>query len=127
DALLTVKRVSVAGKPVVKAVHQRVVSLADIDERLAGVVAVAAEPVLLGRSGQRAAVLGALPDVGVTVDEVSAFVSMLVEHDRIGFGTKAYRGARAPASVPARPTHVVRKLGDKKVLTRVRYACRPPC
>jgi len=53
---------SVAGQPVTHVVHHRRISLAGIDSRLKGVVAVAREPVLMGVTQSRAAVLGTLPE-----------------------------------------------------------------
>jgi hypothetical protein len=94
------------------------------------VVAYAAEPVLLGRSETRAAVLGALPEQTRTEDEVGAFVETLLKNGRIELGTKPRAATKRSlsAAMPEPksnnvPTHVIRTVGGKKVLTRVRFMC----
>jgi hypothetical protein len=109
------------GTAVTETIHRREVPLGQIDKRLKGVVAYATEPVLVGASGMRAAVLGALPEPTATEDEVSAFVEALLENNRIELPTK---GAVAAAKRPQAATHAVRTKGGKKVLTRLRFVCR---
>jgi hypothetical protein len=128
------------GAGIAEALHRREVPLDQISNRLRGVVAYGAEPVLVGSSGPRAALLGALPESIRTEDEVSAFVETLLAHDRIAFDGKksstsvsASRkrprlvGAMAVAEhepkTPEPYTHVIRTVGAKKVLTRLRFLC----
>lgn len=123
QAALRMESIEMAGKRVVKAVHQRAVSLSGIDRRLGGVIAHAAESVLLGLEANRTAVLGALPEANVTMDEVAVFVKTLIEHDCVDFGQKAKaRGAVARGGGPL-PTHEVRSVRGKKSLVRKRYSC----
>ena len=112
------------GTQVVRAVQSRNVALGSVDSRLRGVVAVTQEPVIVGSSGQRAAVLGAVPHTSDTDTEVQEFVKSLLEHHRIELG-KPKKGAVA-ASSEARPnhtTHAIRTVGGTKVLKRVRFQC----
>jgi hypothetical protein len=125
-----IRPLAMLGEGVAEAVHRREVSLGDVDKRLRGVVAYAAEPVLLGRSGTRAAVLGALPEQTRTEDEVGAFVETLLKNDRIELGTKPRAATKRSllAAMPEPksnnvPTHVIRTVGGKKVLTRIRFMC----
>ena len=119
----------VGGSAVVSAVHYREVPLQPVSRRLKGVIAVVPESVLVGAAGGRAALLGALPEPTSTTDEVHAFVEMLLEHDGVAFDTAAPATVRKAIGGRARtgtlPTHAVRLVGRKKVLTRLRFAaCR---
>ena len=131
-ARLNVEAASHFGQAMVSAVHSRDVPLGAVDKRLAGVVAVGYEPVMVGGSGGRAAVMGALPNATDTESEVHAFVRSLLAHDDIDLKTPKSktkpktRGAMAMAAaadVPGAPTHVVRSVGGRKVLQRVRFRC----
>jgi hypothetical protein len=118
----------IGGERVAEARHQREVPLGDVDPRLAGVVALASESVLVGAAGTRAAVLGALPEANTTADEVHAFVATLVRNEAIaldGAGRAAVSRRRAVATgrPPIPPTHTVRTRGGRKVLTRIRFVC----
>lgn len=127
-ARLDVAAASAFGQTMVSAVHTREVPLGGVDKQLAGVVAVGYEPVMVGGSGGRAAVMGALPNAADTESEVQAFVKTLMEHDDIDLGTARPRGAAAaaraaPSTSVGAPTHEVRSAGSKKVLQRVRFRC----
>ena len=126
---------SIGDQQVAEATHHREVPLEALSKELKGVVVFAAEPMLVGASGKRAAMLSAMPDENVTTDEVHTFVQTLLENDRIAFGddslvapaTQGIRaaGAMAAAAKPRRPlpTHVIRMRGDQKVLQRIRFIC----
>ncbi len=120
---LTIKKLLVAGKKVAQAIHHREIKLSQFDSRLKGVVAMAAEPILVGAESNRSAILGALPQAAATMDEVACFVHMLLDHDCIAF-KKATSAVATAASAPGLPTHAIKKRGSKKVLTRMRIACR---
>jgi hypothetical protein len=92
-------------------------------------VAIQSEPVLVGSSGARAALLGALPEMNRTEDEVGAFVETLLANDRIAMGAQAsaLAGPSDKDEAPQPYTHVVRSVGGKKVLTRVRFLCGCGC
>jgi hypothetical protein len=121
---MTVTQRRMFGTNVAEAVHKREVPLGDVDKRLKGCVAYASEPILLGNSGAKPAVLGMLPERSKTIDEVSAFVETLVKHGRIQMeGKKVIGAVAARRKTPYIPTHVIRKKGGKKVLERVRYVC----
>ena len=121
-ARLDLQAVTLDGAEAVSAVHTRSVPLSGLHPLLKGVVALAPEPVMVGRSGTRAAVMGALPNPTDTVTEVHAFVESLLAHRRL------LLPGSGPGSAPAREhpqhaTHAIRSVGGKKVLTRVRFAC----
>jgi hypothetical protein len=99
-----------------EAVHRRPVELTGLARKLKGVVAMAPESLVVGASGAAAAAFSALPDVEATVGEVRAFVASLVARDLIAFDA-------AEAAASSRATHVIRTLGGKKVLMRLRFAC----
>src|SRR5262249_4187808 len=124
-AKLEVRPLQQLGKGIAEVVHRREVALGQVHSRLRGVVAYQNEPVLVGSSGARAAVLGALPELNRTEDEVNAFVETLLANGRIAFGAKA-AALTAPSGGKEAPqpyTHVIRSAGGKKVLTRVRFLC----
>lgn len=123
-ATLQVASADLFGTPVVSAVHTRSVALGALDARLKGVVAMAPEPMMVGASGARAAVMGALPQAGDTEAEVQAFVGSLLAHGRISMGT-AKAKARGAVAGPVRDhsTHTIRTVRGKKVLQRTRFMC----
>jgi hypothetical protein len=125
-ARMVLKRRAIGGERVVEALHLREVPLGNVSERLRGVVALAPEGVLVGRSGRHAAVLGGLPEAGTTTDEVEAYVASLVAHDRIDYGTgRESRGAAPRASRRGMSwhSHVIRPSAGRRVLARVRFSC----
>jgi hypothetical protein len=125
-ARFAVRPVRLLGEGVAEAVHQREISLASLDSRLKGVVSYAPEPILIGASGGRAALLGALPEPNRTEDEVQAYVASLLKHDRISFARGARRAVTAVSAAKKAPeiyTHAVRSIAGKKVLTRIRFLC----
>jgi Fungalysin metallopeptidase (M36) len=134
-ARLSVIARSIGDESIAEATHHREISLGSLSKDLAGVVVFAAEPVLVGTSGKRAAIVSAMPDENVTTDEVHTFVQTLLEADSIEFdggpstaGTRGIRSAgamSAAAEKPRRtlPTHIIRKRGNQKVLERIRFVC----
>jgi hypothetical protein len=118
----------------VSVMHTDTVSLSSIPG-LKGVVAEAHQPVLVGGSGKSAAVMGSLPHPEDTEAEVLAYVKTLVEHDRIDYGgtkkkkkSAPKRGVVAGGSDARDPTtHVIRRVGGKKILERVRFLCGAGC
>jgi len=124
-ARLSVSTTNFFGMRAVSAVQTRYVPLGSLDPKLRGVVAVAHEPVIVGSSGGRAAVMGAVPHVAETDSEVMAFVESLIAHKRIRYGGKA-RAAVTARDFPDHATHVVKSVGGKKVLQRVRFMCMCP-
>jgi hypothetical protein len=113
----------------VRAVHTQDVALGSLDRRLKGVTVPAVVPVMVGRSGTRAAVIGRLPEPVSTEREVHSFVESLLKHGQIEFDGAPPRSRGAVARVSrskepiSRETHRVKTLGGKKVLERVRFHC----
>lgn len=121
-----------------KVVHQREVPLTGLSERLAGVVALAPQPVVVSRQGRATVLRSSIPAADVTAQESRYFVATLLDGNAIAFDGKpaqqkaarSARAARAPKKKKARPatpsqgaiTHAVQKRGGKKVLVRVRFA-----
>lgn len=115
-ARLAVREIVLGTTRLLEAMHRRPVDLTGLARGLRGVMAMAPESVVVGSSGLSAAAFSALPDIDATVGEVRAFVASLVARDLIAFDA-------ADASKSSRATHVVRTVGGKKVLTRLRFAC----
>jgi len=123
-AKLSLSATDFFGVRAVSALQTRGVQLGAVSSKLKGVIAMAHEPVIVGSSGNRAAVMGAVPNTAETEDEVKAFVEALVAHNRIGFGGKAAKSAVARRrGLPEHVTHVVKSVGGRKVLQRVRFLC----
>jgi hypothetical protein len=125
---MTMSSRSVAGQPVAHLVHHRRVPLGGLDARLRGVVAVAREPVLVGATQSRAAVLGTLPEPHTSADEVRTYVSTLLESGRIAFDAEGARkglgGVRTKDQRERPAMFAVRSRGGERVLTRLSFACR---
>jgi len=122
---LSVEPQELAGEPVARVVHERPVALGSVDPRLRGVTVTATIPVVVGASGTRAAVLGALPDTTAAEREAQAFVASLLRHGQIIFGEpRSTRGVlgRGRARVE-HGTHRVVSVRGKKVLERVCFSC----
>jgi hypothetical protein len=126
---LTVKPVDLDGG-VAKAKYRVPVALDGVDPRLDGVVATADVQVLVGESGGRAAVLGALPRPDANVEAVREFAASLAQAGQIAFdGDAAVPGGRhaavgeEPVEAGGVPTHAVVDAGPVRVLHRVRFAC----
>jgi hypothetical protein len=131
SARLTTTAMREFDTPMVSAMQTDVVSLSSIPG-LKGVVAETHQPVLVGGSGKSAAVLGLMPHPENTEAEVLAYVKTLVAHDRIDYGgkkkTASKRGMVAGGgATPDHTTHVIRRVGGKKVLQRVRFLCGAGC
>lgn len=120
-----------------KVVLRREVSLTGLSERLAGVVAIAPQPVVVSRQGRATMLRSSIPAADVTDEESRFFVATLLERGSIAFDEKpprhkAVRSARARparavgtrASTPSHNaiTHAVQTKGNKRVLVRVRFA-----
>ena len=125
-AKLSLTAESVFGTPMVSAMHTRSVSLSSVSDSLKGVVATAYEPVMIGGSGTRAAVMGHMPNSEDTDSEVQAFAGTLLAHDRIDFGGKPKAKGIVNLSGKLEPakTHAIKSVGGKKTLVRVRFVCR---
>jgi hypothetical protein len=123
-AKLSIAPHSMFGSKIAKAVYHREIRLGALDKRLKGIVALATETVLVGASGDRAAVVGAMPESNQSEDEVIAFVETLLSHDKIDLGGKRKKPAVTSEELPYGVTHVIRTKASKKILTRVRYFCR---
>lgn len=113
---------------------QREVSLTGLSERLAGVVAMAPQSVVVSRQGRATMLRSAIPTANVTDEESRFFVATLLQRGSIAFNdggpprTAAVRApARAAASTPSRNTmtHAVKKQGKKRVLVRLRFTVCP--
>ena len=120
---MSVQEHKLFGEPLAKAIHTREVPLGAVDKRLQGVVAIGHEPVLIGGSGGRAALMGPMPNAVDTEAEVRSFVETLLAHNRIEMPSPRKSSLVAPSKKLYHPTHVIETVGGKKVLTRVRFVC----
>jgi len=129
---MKVAAVDVFGTPMVEVTHEREVPLGSVDKRLKGVVGLSQEPVIVGNSGGRAAVMGTMPHALDTDSEVQEFVKTLVAHDRIDWGGRksATRKRSALAALSAEDNHTTHAIEDangKKTLVRLRFLCQNGC
>ncbi len=122
---LTVTPIWLGGKNVANTEYRREVQLAPVGRGMRGVVARVAESVLIGSHGDRAVILGELPDKAETIAETERFVSTLLEHDDVRMPThKRGRPRRGKSGeLPSTQTHTVRKSRGKRVLKRIRFSC----
>mgnify|MGYP001283952724 CR=1 FL=1 len=122
-ARLSVEVSELAGQGVARVVHTQEVALDALDRRLRRVTIAAPVPVIVGSSGRRAAVLGAMPDPTNTEREAQAFVRSLLRHGQVQF-EETRRGAVARRTSPVSgTTHRVATVRGKKVLERVCFRC----
>ncbi|MGH9565546.1 MAG: hypothetical protein ACRD4I_06160, partial [Candidatus Angelobacter sp.] len=121
-AKLSLSSANMFGTPVVYAVQTRAIALGKLHPQLKGVVALSREPVMVGESGGRAAIMGAVPHVSDTDREVWAFVESLLTHRRIKMGKKQ-KGAATTGTHRNHTTHVVKTVGRQKVLQRTSFQC----
>ena len=102
----------IGGEAVAEIVHQRLVPLDRLDKKLKGVVARPPEAVLVGASGGRAAILGALPEPAATADKVETFVRSLLNQGAIDVGGSVEERPAAAGSgdreAAGRPRHFTR-------------------
>lgn len=130
SARLSVDVLNFGKQKIARATHVREVSLASIAKELKGVVALVPEQVMVGAVAKSAALVGALPEQFTTEDEVRSFIATLMEHGQLDLG-----GPKAAASVrraavaetgraATYPTHRIATRGRKRVVERVRFACR---
>lgn len=136
-ARFSVTPIILGAERAVQVVHHRAVPLSGLSRQLKGVVAMAPEAVVVGKSGHAAALFSAMPDQSTTTDEVTKFVETLLAHGRIDFGgekTVKPRSSLALGAVGALgkarhpkltslPTHRIVTKGGKKILMRIRFIC----
>jgi hypothetical protein len=115
---VTVSAVDLAGG-LVKVAYREAVPLDDVDPRLSGVLALADVQVLVGESGGRAAVLGALPRPDDHARAVRTFAASLVEAGQIAYDEAT---SRETAPEEAQPTHRVVTRDGSRLLERIRFA-----
>lgn len=129
-AKLAIGKADLFGTQAATAVQTRGVALGSLHPKLKGVVALAQEQLVVGSSGRRAAVMGAIPHASDTDAEVLSYVESLLAHGRIAIEAPKKRAAatgRRSAAAIAKPwdhtTHEIRSVGGKKVLKRTRFQC----
>ena len=123
-----VEQFEVSGHQLAQVTHKRRVRLDAVHKRLKGVVVETPVPVVLGESGGRAAVMGAIPEPVSIEQEVQAFARSLLKHGQIEFVTPKGAKASAAVSIPKdakvpRATHRVMTVNGTKMLVRVRFSC----
>ena len=79
---------------------------------------------MIGGSGGRAAVMGAMPHAADTDSEVLEFVKSLMEHGRVDLGKKKQAATRMVATGRmGTATHAIKSVGGRSVLSRVCFQC----
>jgi hypothetical protein len=111
----------IGGEAVAEIVHQRLVPLDRLDKKLKGVVARPPEPVLVGASGGRAAILGALPEPAATADKVETFVRSLLNQGAIDVGGQSKKGR------PQRAVAIAKPRVDPRHFTRSKRSAARRC
>jgi hypothetical protein len=114
---ITVSAVDLAGG-LVKAAYRERVPLDDVDPRLSGVFAFADVQVLVGESGSRAAVLGALPRPDDQARAVHTFAASLAATGQIAYDEATSRQTTAEE---AQPTHRIVTRDGSSLLERIRF------
>lgn len=126
-AKLSVSPTDMFGTPMLSAVQTRTVPLTGLHPKLKGVVAVTHEPVMIGASGPKAAVMGSMPNPANIDGEVQAFVDSLLKHRRVQLDKPAKAAKSMVAASTGEhadhTTHVVATVGSQRVLRRVRFSC----
>ncbi len=107
------KRYSFGSRKVAAVGHQHKVPLGDVSEKLAGVVCLVLEDVLIGVDDGRAAALGMMPSVGQSVAEVQNFVYSLNEAGQIDVDSEGN----------TETTHSIHRVGEERRLVRTRFSC----
>ncbi len=138
-ARVTAEPADLFGQRVTRAVLHKEVDLSSVHRSLAGVVAQVEVPVMVGGSGDRAALVGSLPEPVATDEEVQTFARSLVENGQIelpatkntkksngtakrglaGRNGRAANGNGAPST--NRATHTIAMIRGTKVLRRIRF------
>ena len=124
---MSVNSLDIGDERVAHATVTRDVQLGSVSSALKGCVVQVTNSVLVGASGGRAAVLGSVPNVDTTTDEVLSYVDSLVKNKRIE--------TRPPKNPPKRHrveamtpfTHQIIRVGGRRELRRKAFACGCGC
>jgi hypothetical protein len=88
------------------------------------------ELTLLARHERSIAILGGVTEPTASTVEAHAFVRALLQADRIAFDpAEVHSGipsARRRDGRKRLPTHAIRRVGGRRMLVRVRFACGGP-
>jgi|GEM_PF-780404 len=129
-AKLAVEVLEIGGQKIAKAMHIRDVSLSKVAKELKGVVALVPDQLLVGNVEKSAAMLSAVPERFTTEDEVQSFVATLLAHGQLVLDRKIASAvarvavAGRPSPKAPLPTHAIVTRRGRRVLERVRFACR---
>jgi len=123
-AKMAVNLLDIGGSRVAHTLVERKVALGAVHSQLRGVVVRVQESVLVGSSGGRAAVLGAMPEMNSTQDEVMSYVGALMKHKRILIKPEKKKGGAKGKVAPMSPqTHEIVTVGGQRELRRRAFAC----
>jgi hypothetical protein len=122
-ARTAVEVLDIGNERVAQMTVERDVPLGSLSSSLKGVVARVSDSVLVGASGNRAAMLGALPDIDSTTEEVLSYVDSLVKHKRILTKRPKKVVKKHKLEPMTRHTHEVVTVGGRKELQRRAFAC----
>jgi len=122
-ARLAVHPLDIGEERVAHATVTRDVSVGALHPSLKGVVVPVTNSVLIGASGGRAAVLGSVPNVDTTTDEVLSFVESLVKNKRIETKPPKHVPKRHRVEAMTPYTHEIIRIGRRRELRRRAFAC----
>ena len=122
-ARLAVHPLDIGEERVAHATVTRDVSVGALHPSLKGVVVPVTNSVLIGASGGRAAVLGSVPNVDTTTDEVLSFVESLVKNRRIETKPPKHVPKRHRVEAMTPYTHEIIRIGRRRELRRRAFAC----
>jgi hypothetical protein len=122
-ARMAVHALDIGDERVAHASVTRDVQLGSVSSALKGCVVQVTNSVLVGASGTRAAVLGTVPNVDTTTDEVLSFVESLVKNKRIQTKKPKHVARRHRLEAMAPYTHEIVRIGGRRELRRRAFAC----
>jgi hypothetical protein len=118
-----VEVLDIGGERVANMTVTRDVPLGSVHPQLKGCVVQVKDSVLVGASGGRAAVLGAVPNVDATTDEVLSYVDSLMKNKRI-LTKRPAKVVKRHRLEPMTPhTHEIVRIGGRRELRRRAFAC----
>jgi hypothetical protein len=120
---MSVQSLDIGDERVAHATVTRDVQLGAVSSALKGCVVQVTNSVLVGASGGRAAVLGTVPNVDTTTDEVLSFVDSLVKNKRIQTKRPKHVAKRHRVEAMAPFTHEIVRIGGRRELRRRAFAC----
>jgi hypothetical protein len=122
-ARMSVHSLDIGDERVAHASITRDVQLGSVSSALKGCVVQVTNSVFVGASGGRAAVLGSVPNLDTTNDEVLSYVDSLVKNNRIETKPPKHVPKRHRVEAMTPYTHEIIRIGGRRELRRRAFAC----